>query len=163
METVGAEMKSNDSAEWGAKTAKFGCDVGLATSDPHTMKAQFEGESAEDVQYPSPKSVESDGKCSRVFVGSLKTSKFWTRILRPWKWRKKTRKNNLRRTNSDRSPESNVAIVTMPTSLSSIEPIHMAELVDGEFIVFTRFAAIVGFHSDLCMDTHNHRFLMSVQ
>lgn len=52
METVGAEMKSNDSAEWGAKTAKFGCDVGLATSDPHTMKAQFEGESAEDVQYP---------------------------------------------------------------------------------------------------------------
>uniref|UniRef100_F1KUT7 Phosphatase and actin regulator 2 n=1 Tax=Ascaris suum TaxID=6253 RepID=F1KUT7_ASCSU len=130
METVGAEMKSNDSAEWGAKTAKFGCDVGLATSDPHTMKAQFEGESAENVQYPSPKSVESDGKCSRVFVGCLKTSKFWTLILRPWKWRKKTRKNNLRRTNSDRSPESNVAIVTMPTSLSSIEPIHMAELVD---------------------------------
>uniref|UniRef100_A0A1I8AV19 Phosphatase and actin regulator n=1 Tax=Steinernema glaseri TaxID=37863 RepID=A0A1I8AV19_9BILA len=38
----------------------------------------------------------------RAFSASLRTSKFWLRILRPWKWRKRSRKaKNISRTASD--------------------------------------------------------------
>ncbi|KAK0422565.1 hypothetical protein QR680_007641 [Steinernema hermaphroditum] len=38
----------------------------------------------------------------KAFSASLRTSKFWLRILRPWKWRRRSRKNkNISRTASD--------------------------------------------------------------
>lgn len=46
-------------------------------------------------------------------------SKFWIRIFLPWKWRKRTRKDVIRRANSDCTPEKRIASGNIPSSVSS--------------------------------------------
>ncbi|KHN78728.1 Phosphatase and actin regulator 4-B [Toxocara canis] len=131
-EAVGADAKVNCVVESEVEPLKSGSATGSAVGEPHTPGESLKKEIAAAIENSSPKSLGGGGKRSRAFGGSLKTTRFWMRILRPWKWGRKNRKISLRRTNSDRSPESDAVVTTMPTSLSSIEPIHMAAVADDQ-------------------------------
>ncbi|VDK43984.1 unnamed protein product [Anisakis simplex] len=100
----------------------------LSINKPHTAGEHSMVETLESSQHApshSPKSSKSHPKHSRAFGDALRTTRFWMRLLRPWKWRRKGRKSNLRRSNSDRSPLTNQIATTIPTSFSSVEPIHL--------------------------------------
>ncbi|MFH4979530.1 hypothetical protein AB6A40_006239 [Gnathostoma spinigerum] len=49
---------------------------------------------------PKSPSIRSNGR-RRAFSYPIRTSKFWLRILRPWKWKKRHHNSSVRRSSSE--------------------------------------------------------------
>uniref|UniRef100_A0A0R3RV59 Phosphatase and actin regulator n=1 Tax=Elaeophora elaphi TaxID=1147741 RepID=A0A0R3RV59_9BILA len=67
-----------------------------------------------------------------VFSSSLKSGKFWLRIFRPWKWRKRQHRERLRRVTSDHG-QGNSPSTIIRTSLSTLESLFSAPDVDETY------------------------------
>ncbi|VDN05701.1 unnamed protein product [Thelazia callipaeda] len=69
---------------------------------------------------------------SHVFASSLRSGKFWLRVFRPWKWRKRHHKECLRRVTSDLRQAASPPTV-MPSSFSALEPISTVADMDETY------------------------------
>uniref|UniRef100_A0A1I8ERJ1 RPEL repeat family protein n=1 Tax=Wuchereria bancrofti TaxID=6293 RepID=A0A1I8ERJ1_WUCBA len=67
-----------------------------------------------------------------VFGSSLKSSKFWLRIFRPWKWRKRHQRERLRRVTSDHRQENSPPAI-IRSSLSTLESLFSVPDVDETY------------------------------
>ncbi|VDK80455.1 unnamed protein product [Litomosoides sigmodontis] len=67
-----------------------------------------------------------------VFSSSLKSSKFWLRIFRPWKWRKRHHRERLRRVTNDHRQENSPPAV-IRTSFSTMESLFTVPDVDDTY------------------------------
>ncbi|KAL3998021.1 RPEL repeat family protein [Acanthocheilonema viteae] len=95
-----------------------------------------ENVAADNVEFNSDitnKSRYSRGKYSyHVFRSSLKSGKFWLRIFRPWKWRKRHHRERLRRVASDYKQENSPPAV-IRTSFSTLESLFSVPDVDETY------------------------------
>ncbi|CAG9533641.1 unnamed protein product [Cercopithifilaria johnstoni] len=67
-----------------------------------------------------------------VFSSSLKSGKFWLRIFRPWKWRKRHHRERLRRVTSDHRQENSPPAI-IRTSFSTVESLFSVPDVDETY------------------------------
>ncbi|VDK65622.1 unnamed protein product [Onchocerca ochengi] len=67
-----------------------------------------------------------------VFSNSLKSGKFWLRIFRPWKWRKRHHRERLRRVTSDHRQENSPPSI-IRSSFSTLESLFSLPDVDETY------------------------------
>ncbi|VDO35367.1 unnamed protein product [Onchocerca flexuosa] len=67
-----------------------------------------------------------------VFSNSLKSGKFWLRIFRPWKWRKRHHRERLQRVTSDHKQENSPPSIIRP-SFSTLESLFSLPDVDETY------------------------------
>uniref|UniRef100_A0A915PTB2 Phosphatase and actin regulator n=1 Tax=Setaria digitata TaxID=48799 RepID=A0A915PTB2_9BILA len=113
-------------------------DVQEGTSKPENTEV-FEETSREitalNVDF-NPDNSTNKSRCNRrkhshhVFGSSLKSGKFWLRIFRPWKWRKRHRRERLRRVTSEHR-QSNSPPAIIRSSFSTLESLFTVSDVDA--------------------------------
>nr|CRZ24682.1 Bm3638 [Brugia malayi] len=67
-----------------------------------------------------------------VFGNSLKSGKFWLRLFRPWKWRKRHQRERLRRVTSDHRQENSPPAI-IRSSFSTLESLFSVPDVDETY------------------------------